>query len=149
MEKIEILLEKLENRITSLLAKRLDSYEDLNDELGAIAEEYENDPSDENRKKYNQMIELVEETELGLIVDLEALLEKRKADALAKEQKASEPAPAPKTTEAQVETPKAKVEEKKDEKKEEKKEGVGVLTLVIGGALLIASFGAINYFRKQ
>ena len=122
MEKIEILLEKLENRITSLLAKRLDSYEDLNDELGAIAEEYENDPSDENRKKYNQMIELVEETELGLIVDLEALLEKRKADALAKEQKADEPATPPASTEAPA-TPPAK--------SEEKKEGSGVLTLVI------------------
>ena len=57
-------------------------------------------------------------------------------------------APAP-VSETPKETPQAKVEEKAEEKKDKKKEGSGVLTLVIGGALLIASFGAINYFRKQ
>jgi hypothetical protein len=63
---------------------------------------------------------------------------------LAKEQKANEPATPPASTEAPA-TPPAKSEEKK----EDKKDGNGVLTLVIGGVLLIASFGAINYFRKQ
>ena len=63
---------------------------------------------------------------------------------LAKEQKANEPATPPASTAAPATppaTPPAKSEEKKD--------GSGVLTLVIGGVLLIASFGAINYFRKQ
>ena len=58
------------------------------------------------------------------------------------------PAPA-QVSETPKETPQAKVEEKAEEKKDKKKDGSGVLTLVIGGALLIASFGAINYFRKQ
>jgi len=57
MEKIEILLEKLDNRITSDLAERLDSYEDLNEELDALGKEYEKNPSDENRAKYNESME--------------------------------------------------------------------------------------------
>lgn len=138
MEKIEILLEKLDNRITSALAKRLESYEDLNDELNTLGQEYENDPSDENRVKYNEIIENFEEMESGLIKDLEALLEKRKADELAQKQKANEPAPTTeqKTTTEQVST-------------EEKKGSSGVLSLVIGGVLLVASFGVINILRKR
>jgi hypothetical protein len=138
MEKIEILLEKLDNRITSSLAKRLDDLDDWNDKLDLAGQEYEKNPSDENRTKYNEVIEFVEGKELGIVGDLQKLLEKRKADELAK----GIPAPVtpPATTEAPA-TPPAKSEEKKD--------GSGILTLVIGGVLLVASFGAINYFRKQ
>jgi len=144
MEKIEDLLEKLDNVITSSLAKRLDTLDDLQEKLEASGEDYEKNPTDDNRDSYNEVIEYVEKMELGIIRDLEALLEKRKAEELAKEQKADEPATPPASTEAPATppaTPQAKVEEKKD--------GSGVLTLVIGGVLLIASFGAINYFRKQ
>ena len=148
MEKIEILLEKLDNRIPSSLAKRLDTLDDLQDKLEASGEDYEANPTDENRDSYNEVMEYVEKMELGIIRDLESLLEKRKAEELAKEQKANEPAPAP-ASETPTETPQAKAEEKVEEKKDKKKDGSGVLTLVIGGALLIASFGAINYFRKQ
>ena len=138
MEKIEILLEKLDDRITSSLAKRLDELDDLTEKLELSGQEYEKNPSDENRTKYNEVIEFVEGKELGIIADLEKLLEKRKADELAKETPAV--ATPPTTPEAPA-TPEAKSVEKKD--------GSGVLTLVIGGVLLIASFGAINYFRKQ
>ena len=141
MEKIEILLEKLDNRITSSLAKRLDDLDNLNEKLDLAGQEYEKNPTDENRTKYNEVIDFAEAKELGIINDLEKLLEKRKAEELAKEQKANEQVTpvAPVTT--TPETPEVK--------KEEKKESFGVLTLVIGGALLVASFGAINYFRKQ
>lgn len=152
MEKIEILLEKLDNRIPSSLAKRIDTLDNLLEKNEAIAEEYQENPIDDNRKNYNEAMERFEKAELGVIQDLEALLEKRKAEALAKEQKANEPAPDP-TPKTPTETPQAKVEEKVEDKveqkKDKKKDGSGVLTLVIGGALLIASFGAINYFRKQ
>ena len=144
MEKIEILLEKLDDRITSSLAKRLDTLDDLQEKLEASGEDYEKNPTDENRDNYNEVIEYVEKFELAIIKDLEALLEKRKAEELAKEQKANEPATPPASTEAPA-TPPATP----PAKSEEKKEGSGVLTLVIGGVLLIASFGAINYFRKQ
>jgi CO dehydrogenase/acetyl-CoA synthase beta subunit len=138
MEKIEILLEKLDNRIPQSLAKRLDTLDDLQEKLEASGEDYEKNPTDDNRKNYNEVIEYVEKMELGIIRDLEKLLEKRKEEELKAqepaEQPAQQPAPAPVTPEV---------------KNEEKKQSSGVLTLVIGGALLIASFGAINYFRKQ
>jgi hypothetical protein len=138
MEKIEILLEKLDNRITSSLAKRLDTLDDLQEKLEASGEDYEKNPTDDNRKNYNEVIDYVEKMELGIIKDLEALLEKRKAEELAKEQKA------PATPEVKPEAPTTP-----PAKSEEKKESSSVLTLVIGGVLLVASFGAINYFRKR
>jgi hypothetical protein len=144
MEKIEILLEKLDNRIPQSLAKRLDTLDDLQEKVEATGEDYEKNPTDDNRKNYNEVIDYVEKMELGIIRDLEGLLEKRKTEELAKDKPAEAPAPAQATATAtapETETPEVK--------KEEKKEGTGMLTLVIGGALLIASFGAINYFRKQ
>ena len=146
MEKIEILLEKLDNRIPQSLAKRLDTLDDLQEKVEATGEDYEKNPTDDNRKNYNEVIDYVEKMELGIIRDLEALLEKRKKEELNKDKPAEAPAQATTTaTTPQTETP----EVKKEEKKEEKKDSTGMLTLVIGGALLIASFGAINYFRKQ
>ena len=144
MEKIEFLLEKLDNRITASLAKRLDTLDDLQEKLEASGEDYEENPTDDNRKNYNEVIEYVEKMELGIVADLEALLSKRKAEQLAKEEKAEEPATPP-VVETKVETPPATP----PAKSEEKKDNSGVLTLVIGGVLLVASFGAINYFRKQ
>jgi hypothetical protein len=134
MERIEFLLEKLDSKIPSSLADRLDSLDELNDKIEAVGEEYRHNKNDENRKKYNEIIEHSKKIELGIVRDLEALLEKRKSDELPKTQPVTQPATNPTTTK---------------ESSEEKKEGFGVLTLVIGGALLIASFGAINYFRKQ
>ena len=141
MEKIEILLEKLDNTITSSLAKRIDDLDDLNEKLELSGQEYEKNPSDENRIKYNEVIDFVEKKELNIINDLEKLLEKRKSDKLATETLAQAPAPTPASTTTEP--------EKTPEKSEEKKGNNGVLTLGIGGALLIASFGAINFFRKQ
>jgi len=139
MGKIEILLEKLDNRITSSLAKRLDTLDDLSEKLEASGEDYEKNPSDENRDSYNEVIDYVEKMENGIIRDLEALLEKRKSEELAKQTPATPPAP---------NTPPANQTETLPSS-EEKKEGSGILTLVIGSVLLVASLGAINYFRKQ
>jgi hypothetical protein len=139
MEKIEILLEKLDNTITSSLAKRIDTLDDYSEKLEASGEDYEKNPTDENRDKYNSVIDYVEKMENGIIRDLEALLQKRKAEELAKQTPATPPAP---------NTPPANPSETLP-KSEEKKEGSGILTLVIGGVLLVASLGAINYFKKQ
>lgn len=143
MEKIEHLLDQLDNRITSSLAKRLDNLDDLHEKLDLAGQEYDANSSDENREKYNEVMEYVEEIEQGIVRDLQALLEKKKAEQLAKEQKANEPAKEPTPTPSANPTTEAK------DTKEEKKEGSGVLTLIIGGALLVASFGAINYFRRR
>lgn len=139
MGKIEILLEKLDNTITSSLAKRLDTLDDLSEKLEASGEDYEKNPSDANRDKYNQVIDYVEKMENGIIRDLEALLEKRKAEELARQTPATPPAPSTPPANESETTPKS----------EEKKEGSGLLTLVVGSVLLVASLGAINFFRKQ
>lgn len=139
MGKIEILLEKLDNRITSSLAKRLNTLDDLSEKLEASGEDYEKNPTDANRDSYNEVIDYVEKMEDDIIRDLEALLEKRKAEELAKQTPATPPAPVTPPAN-QPETPPIS---------EEKKEGSGILTLVIGSVLLVASLGAINYFRKQ
>jgi hypothetical protein len=139
MGKIEILLEKLDNRITSSLAKRLDTLDDLSEKLDASGEDYEKNPTEENRASYNEVIEYVEEMENSLIKDLQALLDKRKADELAKQTPATPQEPV---------TPPANLSETAPSS-EDKKEGSGILTLVIGSVLLVASLGAINYFRKQ
>ena len=151
MEKIEHLLDQLDNRITSSLAKRLDNLDDLHEKLELSGQEYDKNPSDENREKYNEVMEYVEEIEQGIVRDLQALLEKKKAEQLAKEQKANEPAkePANESAKEPTPTPSANPTTEVKETKEEKKEGSGVLALVIGGALLVASFGAINFFRKR
>ena len=147
MEKIEHLLDQLDNRIPSSLAKRLDDLDDLHDKLELSAQDYDKNPSDENREKYNEVMEYVEEIEQGIVRDLQALLEKKKAEQLAKEQKANEPANEP--AKEPTPTPSANPTTEAKETKEEKKEGSGVLALVIGGALLVASFGAINFFRRR
>ena len=147
MEKIENLLDQLDNRIPSSLAKRLDDLDDLHDKLELSAQDYDKNPSDENREKYNEVMEYVEEIEQGIVKDLQALLEKKKAEQLAKEQKANEPANEP--AKEPTPTPSANPTTEVKETKEEKKEGSGVLALVIGGALLVASFGAINFFRRR
>jgi hypothetical protein len=88
-------------------------------------------------------MEYVDEIEQGIVRDLQALFEKRKAEELAKQQKANQPANQP------TPNPSANPTTETKEVKEDKKEGSGVLTLIIGGALLVASFGAINYFRRR
>ena len=139
MGKIEILLEKLDDTITSSLAKRLDELDDLSEKLEASGEDYEKNPTDANRDSYNEAIDYVEKIENGIIRDLEALLEKRKAEELAKQTPATTPEPNTTPENKSETTPSS----------EEKKEGSGILTLVIGSVLLVASLGAINYFRKQ
>ena len=140
MGKIEILLEKLDNRITASLAKRLDTLDDLSEKLEASGEDYEKNPSDANRDSYNEVIDYVEKIENGIIRDLEALLQKRNAEELAKQTPATPVTPPAPNTPPVNPTPPIS---------EDKKEGSGFLTLIVGSVLLVASLGAINYFKKQ
>jgi len=131
MEKIDLLLEKLDNRIPQSMANRLDKLDELQEKLELAGKEYEENPTDDNKEKYNGIIDFVEEKELGIIEDLEKLLQSRKSQPAQGQN--NPPATPPATPPAN----------------EEKKEGIGVVGLVIGGVLLVASLGAINYFRKQ
>ena len=146
MDKIEILLGKLDNRIPASMAKRLDALDALDDKLELASEEYKKDQSDENRVKYNEIMDFVEETELKIVEDLEELLEKRVATKKAKEEKeaqATPPAPEPNPAPAPDPIPAEVVEEK------EEKSGMSVFGVVLGVALLIGTAGAYNYFNKN
>jgi len=139
MDKIEILLEKLNNRIPASMAKRLDALDALDGKLELASQDYQKDQSDDNRIKYNEIMDFVEETELKIVEDLEELLEKREASKKAKEEKETPPAPAPNTDPIPAEV----IEEK------EEKSGMSVFGVVLGVVLLVGTAGAYNYFNKN
>jgi hypothetical protein len=139
MDKIEILLEKLNNRIPASMAKRLDDLDALDGKLELASQDYQKDQSDDNRIKYNEIMDFVEETELKIVEDLEELLEKREASKKAKEEKETPPAPAPNTDPIPAEV----IEEK------EEKSGMSVFGVVLGVVLLVGTAGAYNYFNKN
>jgi hypothetical protein len=142
MDKIEILLEKLNNRIPASMAKRLDALDALDGKLELASQDYQKDQSDDNRIKYNEIMDFVEETELKIVEDLEELLEKREASKKEKEEKETPPAPAPNTDPIPAE-----VIEEKEENKE--KSGMSVFGVVLGVVLLVGTAGAYNYFNKN
>jgi len=139
MDKIEILLEKLNNRIPASMAKRLDNLDALDSKLELASQDYQKDQSDDNRIKYNEIMDFVEETELKIVEDLEELLEKREASKKAKEEKETPPAPEPNTDPIPAEV----IEEK------EEKSGMSVFGVVLGVVLLVGTAGAYNYFNKN
>jgi len=131
MGKIEILLQKLDNKVTPNIAKRLDGLKSLNSKLRVSQKEYEANADDEELKESLEEIkDYISDYEEDLIDDLESLLESK--------QKAEN---------------KPKVEEKpKGEeapKDEDKKSSGGITALIIGGVLLVASIGAINIFKNN
>jgi chemotaxis response regulator CheB len=136
METIKELLAKLDNQVTPSMAKRLDGLQALQEKLKVAKEEYEADPSEKNAEDLQDVKDYIAEQMEEIEEDLKVLVRRKKfAD---EEEKASETTP--KTGEA----PKAG-----ETTKEEAKEGLGVFGWVFGGVLLVASFGAINYWRNN
>lgn len=140
MDKIEILLEKLNNRIPASMAKRLDALDALDSKLELASQDYQKDQSDDNRIKYNEIMEFVEETELKIVEDLEELLEKREAS---KKEKTPAPAPEPTPAPAPEPTPAEVVVEK------EEKSGMSIFGIALGVVLLVGTAGAYNYFNRN
>lgn len=120
MDKIKILLEKLDNKVTTPIGKRLDGLNNLHQRLHLAKKELEANPDDEELKEsLEEITDYVNDYEDDLIEDLEALLKEKPNS---------------------VETP--IVEEK------EKSSG-GITALIIGSVLLVASIGAINIFKNN
>ena len=130
MEKIKELLEKLDNKVTVSLNKRLDGLEKLEERLALAKSEHESNPTEESQESLTEIESYVADVTEDLIEDLEELLEKRQATPPA-------PTPAPEPTPAEV------VEEK------EEKKGMSFLGIAIGALLLVGSAGAINYFNRN
>jgi len=82
MGKIEILLQKLDNKVTPNIAKRLDGLKSLNSKLRVSQKEYEANQDDEELKESLEEIkDYISDYEEDLIDDLESLLEsKQKAE---------------------------------------------------------------------
>jgi hypothetical protein len=130
MERIKELLAKLENKVSPSLVKRLNSLNELSARVVKAKEEFDADPTDENKEAFEQIEDYFADMQEDLADDLEDYLNERNAQ-----------------KEAPKKAPKA--DEVHEAKPIEKEEGSGVLGLIFGGLLLVGSLGAINYFRNN
>jgi len=137
METIRELLAKLDNKVTPSMAKKLDGMQALQEKLQVAKEEYEADPTDEKLADLKEIEEFMADENEDIIEDLKVLVRRKRF--AEEEEKASQ------SSSKADETPKGD-EKPKDEKE---KSGLGVFGMVFGGVLLVASFGAINYFRNN
>lgn len=143
MDKIELLLAKLGGRIPASLGKKIDALDVLDEKMDAIGKEYEENPTPENKEKYSEIVEFFEEKELEVVEALENLVEQRQREAKARANKPAQPTePVKSPVPAQTNT-----EEKPVER--EKKGGFGILGLIAGGILFVASLGAIRFLNKK
>lgn len=163
METINDLLRALDNKVPASIAKRLDGLSKLNDKLVLARQENSENPTEESQEKLEQIVEFITETQEDLREDLaELVAKKREADAKARQiAKNKADAEAKKLEEAEALKAKEKEELEQKELLEKqaleatpttdpkKKSGIGWGGLVLGGALLILSAGAINYFGKK
>ena len=177
METINDLLRALDNKVPASIAKRLDGLSKLNDKLILAREEHNENPTEESQEKLEEIIEFIKDTQDDLREDLaELVAKKREADAKARqiaknrtdaEAKSREVAKNRAYSEAKVlaeaKSNEAKGKENLEQKEllekealdatlitdTKKKSGIGWGGLVLGGALLVLSAGAINYFGKK
>jgi uncharacterized protein YydD (DUF2326 family) len=138
MDRIEMLLEKLENRIPNSLAKKIDKLDDFEEKLVIAQNDFTNEPTDENKDNLKEVTDFVNDLKNDVISNLEDLVAKK----VAKEKQVVTPAPAP-IVEKQTN------EVKPDEKPKEEKKGVSVFGIALGVVLLIGTAGAYNYFSKK
>jgi hypothetical protein len=136
METIKELLAKLDNKVTPSMAKKLDGLQALKEKLQLAKEEYEAEPTDEKLEDLQEIEEFIADENEDIIEDLKVLVRRKR---FAEEEEKSSQS-----------TPKADEAPKGGETtKEEEKSGLGVFGWVFGGVLLVASFGAINYWRNN
>jgi predicted phage tail protein len=134
MEKIDLLLEKLDGRIPASLGKKIDKLDDLYEKLKDAQQEFLADDSDENNESLGEITDYIEEFEEEIVEQLETLVNNKRHDVAKAENKQQ-------TTQQPIVATIVP--------KDEKKESSGVLGLVIGAVLLVGSLGAINYFKNN
>jgi hypothetical protein len=137
MDKIVVLLKKLDNNVTPNIAKRLDGLKNLENRYSVAKSELEANPDDEELQEAMQEItDYLEDYREDLIEDLEDLLE---------EKTKSESKPKVEEVPKGEETPKGEENPKVDEEKK----STNVAGFILWGILFVASAGAINYVRKN
>jgi hypothetical protein len=127
MDKIELLLKELDNRVPKSVGLELDEYYDLCDRLEVAEEELKENPSTENQEKYDEANEFVTSLNSKIVSQLTGLVKAKKENVAG--------TPAPIVTPA--ETPK------------EEKKGVSIFGIALGVVLLVGTAGAYNYFSKN
>jgi hypothetical protein len=157
MGTINDLLRALDNKVPASIAKRLDGLSKLNQKLAIVREEHNENPSEESQEKLDEIVEFITDTQEDLREDLSDLVAKKREAEAKNRQIAKNRADAEARKLAEAEALRAK--EKQELEKEaleatpinenKKKSGIGWGGLVVGGALLILSAGAINYFGKR
>jgi len=136
METVRELLAKLDNKVTPTMAKKLDGMQALQAKLQVAKEEYEAEPTDEKSAYLKEIEEFMADENEDIIEDLKVLVRRKRF--AEEEEKASQS------------SSKGDEEPKGDEaSKDKEKSGLGVFGMVFGGVLLVASLGAINYFRNN
>jgi hypothetical protein len=130
-------LDMLERRITASESELDDS---STDEDRALIDEAKKSYEERNREFLVDLKEWKESKETK--VEAKPVRQKKAAATKAEEPKEDEPAPKLKP----VDTP-TPDDEKQD--KDDETSGGGIAGYIIGGIALLATFGAINYFRKR
>lgn len=146
MDKIELLLKKLNNRVPKSVATRLDEYYALCDKYDDAEAEFNENPSDENKDKIDEINQYIDSLEKKLVVTLTGLVQEKE-----EEEKGGTPAPQPTPAPASTDgKPAEEVDDKdKDKDKDKEKKGISVFGVVLGVTLLVATAGAYNYFSKN
>jgi hypothetical protein len=143
MDKIELLLKKLDNRVPKSIATSLDDYYDLCEKLDVAEEELQENPSDENQEKFDEIADYINSLQHKIISSLTILVQQKE-----EKEKEGTPAPEPQPAPASTDGKPAEQVDDKDKDKDKKK-GMSVFGVVLGVTLLVATAGAYNYFSKN
>jgi hypothetical protein len=167
METINDLLKALDNRVPASIGKRLDGLTKLNEKLAVSRAEHEANPTEESQEQLDEITEFITDTQNDLRDDLKELVQKKRQEAEVKSREIAKKRADLKAKTEQEQADKLALEAKEKEELEqkellekealenkppsdpEKKSGIGWGGLLVGGALLILSAGAINYFGKK
>ena len=137
METINDLLKALDNKVPASIAKRLDGLKKLNEKLVSARKEHDENPTDESQEALDEILEFLNDTQEDIREDLLSLVE-AKRDTKLKEKEESD--------KKQLAEEALKLAEKTET---EKKSGIGWGSLLLGGALLVMTGGAIKYFGSK
>ena len=172
METINGLLKALDNKVPASIAKRLDGLKKLNEKLASARAEHDENPTEQSQEVLDEIVDFLNDTQEDIIEDLSTLVEqkrdtdskiqaqaqaeaKKRAEAQARsraEEQARTKAQAEAQAQEKEELEKKQLEEealKSGGKTETKKSSIGWGGLLLGGALLVVTGGAIKYFGNK
>lgn len=116
--------------------------EALTKKIEASESELDENSDEDEKQTIANAKESLEERKSEFLDDLKELRESQRAK--------TEAAPKAKRAPAvKKDTTSAEAKEGTEESNDEKKEGTGIAAYVIGGIALLATFGAINYFKRR